>query len=134
MMPSNEIFVGGSRERLQSGLLTQRPPPLLCPVRRPCEANSSCFFFFQAEDGIRDVAVTGVPDVCSSDLGHNAGKGNYYDVASSPGFSDVRSCWPERAGSESGIAQARSRSATNQSTQVCQRPDQIGRASCRERV
>src|SRR2546423_7611785 len=25
------------------------------------------FFFFQAEDGIRDVAVTGV-DVCSSDL------------------------------------------------------------------
>src|SRR6266436_3650335 len=26
------------------------------------------FFFFQAEDGIRDVAVTGVSDVCSSDL------------------------------------------------------------------
>src|ERR1041385_924765 len=31
--------------------------------RRP-----SPFFFFQAEDGIRDVAVTGVQDVCSSDL------------------------------------------------------------------
>src|SRR3989440_562784 len=26
------------------------------------------FFFFQAEDGIRDLIVTGVPDVCSSDL------------------------------------------------------------------
>src|SRR2546422_3598593 len=26
------------------------------------------FFFFQAEDGIRDVAVTGSSDVCSSDL------------------------------------------------------------------
>src|SRR5256885_4437823 len=26
------------------------------------------FFFFQAEDGIRDYKVTGVPDVCSSDL------------------------------------------------------------------
>src|SRR2546422_3351598 len=26
------------------------------------------FFFFKAEDGIRDVAVTGVSDVCSSDL------------------------------------------------------------------
>ena len=26
------------------------------------------FFFFQAEDGIRDRDVTGVPDVCSSDL------------------------------------------------------------------
>src|SRR5256885_5396812 len=25
-------------------------------------------FFFQAEDGIRDYKVTGVPDVCSSDL------------------------------------------------------------------
>src|SRR5690606_41247222 len=25
-------------------------------------------FFFQAEDGIRDFHVTGVPDVCSSDL------------------------------------------------------------------
>src|SRR3989454_11609677 len=26
------------------------------------------FFFFQAEDGIRDYKVTGVSDVCSSDL------------------------------------------------------------------
>src|SRR3712207_8771779 len=26
------------------------------------------YFFFQAEDGIRDIGVTGVPDVCSSDL------------------------------------------------------------------
>src|SRR3712207_8757128 len=26
------------------------------------------FFFFQAEDGIRDIGVTGVQDVCSSDL------------------------------------------------------------------
>src|SRR3712207_2752931 len=27
-----------------------------------------CCFFFQAEDGIRDIGVTGVSDVCSSDL------------------------------------------------------------------
>src|SRR3712207_7179550 len=27
-------------------------------------------FFFQAEDGIRDIGVTGVQDVCSSDLVH----------------------------------------------------------------
>jgi len=27
-----------------------------------------CFFFFQAEDGIRDIGVTGSSDVCSSDL------------------------------------------------------------------
>src|SRR5206468_9240653 len=30
------------------------------------------FFFFQAEDGIRDLIVTGVPDVCSSDLPERA--------------------------------------------------------------
>ena len=27
-----------------------------------------CVFFFQAEDGIRDIGVTGSSDVCSSDL------------------------------------------------------------------
>src|SRR5690348_17418880 len=30
--------------------------------------STAVFFFFQAEDGIRDGRVTGVPDVCSSDL------------------------------------------------------------------
>src|SRR5437762_10778581 len=30
--------------------------------------SSFLFFFFQAEDGIRDTSVTGVQDVCSSDL------------------------------------------------------------------
>src|SRR5207237_2311929 len=30
--------------------------------------RSCSFFFFQAEDGIRDSSVTGVQDVCSSDL------------------------------------------------------------------
>src|SRR2546421_7911251 len=34
--------------------------------------SSLYFFFFQAEDGIRDLIVTGV-DVCSSDLGTNRG-------------------------------------------------------------
>src|SRR6267378_6916425 len=34
--------------------------------------NSFFFFFFQAEDGIRDLYVTGVPDVCSSDLASSA--------------------------------------------------------------
>ena len=30
--------------------------------------ESVLYFFFQAEDGIRDWSVTGVQDVCSSDL------------------------------------------------------------------
>src|SRR5204863_5839953 len=33
-----------------------------------CGTTSFAFFFFQAEDGIRDLYVTGVSDVCSSDL------------------------------------------------------------------
>src|SRR2546426_8459985 len=37
-----------------------------------CSSRSTClaayFFFFQAEDGIRDYKVTGGSDVCSSDL------------------------------------------------------------------
>src|SRR5699024_11928414 len=33
----------------------------------PCNTNFF-YFFFQAEDGIRDRNVTGVSDVCSSDL------------------------------------------------------------------
>src|SRR5260370_34891014 len=32
------------------------------------------FFFFQAEDGIRDSSVTGVSDVCSSDLEYSTRK------------------------------------------------------------
>src|SRR3712207_8504902 len=39
------------------------------------------FFFFQAEDGIRDIGVTGVSDVCSSDLRiYFFQSGGYYDV------------------------------------------------------
>src|SRR5690606_39303078 len=33
-----------------------------------CTVFLFLFFFFQAEDGIRDFHVTGVSDVCSSDL------------------------------------------------------------------
>src|SRR5690606_29625499 len=36
-----------------------------------------CFFFFQAEDGIRDFHVTGVQTVCSSDLFTNFGNDSY---------------------------------------------------------
>src|ERR1035437_1351104 len=35
--------------------------------RRP-SMPENCIYFFQAEDGIRDIGVTGVSDVCSSDL------------------------------------------------------------------
>src|SRR5256886_11621852 len=49
-------------------VLTSVTPASSAPVLQTPKATSSMFFFFQAEDGIRDLTVTGVPDVCSSDL------------------------------------------------------------------
>src|SRR5687768_14492139 len=40
----------------------------LLRFRLPARLHIMFFFFFQAEDGIRDVAVTGVQTCCSSDL------------------------------------------------------------------
>src|SRR3712207_8035734 len=40
----------------------------MCLSRRHKCVFWTIFFFFQAEDGIRDIGVTGVSDVCSSDL------------------------------------------------------------------
>src|SRR5437762_6970077 len=48
----------------------------MCVAARSCFIGLGCksrsrtvlYFFFQAADGIRDTSVTGVPDVCSSDL------------------------------------------------------------------
>src|SRR5690606_41099317 len=37
-------------------------------LAHPVAVFSFVYFFFQAEDGIRDFHVTGVSDVCSSDL------------------------------------------------------------------
>src|SRR5256884_1738105 len=42
--------------------------PSLLDIDPRCDVVGRSFFFFQAEDGIRDVAVTGVQTVCSSDL------------------------------------------------------------------
>src|SRR2546427_2069768 len=37
-------------------------------AKAPSTPSPAWFFFFQAEDGIRDLTVTGVQTVCSSDL------------------------------------------------------------------
>src|SRR2546430_6688164 len=50
----------------------QQTPNVLNTGGRYNLAGETSFFFFQAEDGIRDLTVTGV-DVCSSDLGWPAG-------------------------------------------------------------
>src|SRR2546430_16170464 len=82
-------------------------------------------FFFQAEDGIRDLTVTS-SDVCSSDLKQRADTIQPRGAArpgadSGPG------------GAESGdqVEEARE---TGDADQGGRRDEQIGRASCRERV
>src|SRR5258708_30729232 len=90
-----------------------------------------CFFFFQAEDGIRDDLVTGVQTCALPILSRNDGpfaKMTARDVTNSIGSAS------EPTPTESDLAFAR-----NAASDVLTKGDkdssqQIGRASCRERV
>src|SRR5256885_14876415 len=78
---------------------------------------SLVFFFFQAEDGIRDYKVTGVQTCALPDLPAGwqppAGRAARHAPAGpAPAWRSCRCRWPRRA----------------------HRPRQIGRASCRGRV
>src|SRR2546428_6043112 len=55
---SNPPWSSRSPKKKNCSTSRRNPPPSASPS-----------FFFQAEDGIRDLIVTGVSDVCSSDLG-----------------------------------------------------------------
>src|SRR2546430_11081061 len=86
------------------------------------------FFFFQAEDGIRDLTVTGV-QTCALPISRTAGPGSRaaawgcrrprpraaFPASRTTGSRASRGPWPRRAGRTSGRTE-------------------IGRASCRERV
>src|SRR5215813_12776467 len=50
----------------------------------------ACFFFFQAEDGIRDADVTGGSDVCSSDLGIKLCRSGAKPVGKDTGLTELR--------------------------------------------
>src|SRR5207247_6495302 len=96
------------------------------------------FFFFQAEDGIRDPLVTGVPDVCSSDLRvrdhaldvrlHERDQSGHQErPGAEPGgqLLDVRRLLEDRVRADDQIdACGHHRRRVDQ---------EIGRASCRER-
>src|SRR5207244_8847582 len=79
------------------------------------------FFFFQAEDGIRDDLVTG-SDVCSSDLGDTIRLA--VAAAVNAGAADVRTAVAFKTGEFKPDFHA----LATESTII-----QIGRASCRER-
>src|SRR2546429_4364514 len=91
--------------------------------------NLSCRFFFQAEDGIRDVAVTGVQTCALPISGPNPASVITFRAASST----VPESRPARAASSAASCALRTISKTR-TTFSEGLPNKIGRASCRERV
>src|SRR5438067_3721395 len=92
-------------------------------------------FFFQAEDGIRDRNVTGVSDVCSSDLpGGSGAAASHRRLPPSEPPGPIRTgrgtCHEGAAFGAAGNECRRLRSFQGGRTSL----PQIGRASCRERV
>src|SRR3712207_6855531 len=87
------------------------------------------FFFFQAEDGIRDIGVTGV-QTCALPIYQGAAAPRQHREAR-------RGTAREDARGELGAEEAEVRQAAQggrQLPQVEQPAGEIGRASCRERV
>src|SRR5204863_5254580 len=95
------------------------------------------FFFFQAEDGIRDLYVTGVQTLCSSDLAASRGAEgdpSRRHARSAAGLGAGAGAAPVDGGDAGGRLLAQRRP---QWCAAAERPaghSQIGRASCRERV
>src|SRR5690349_24131917 len=96
------------------------------------------FFFFQAEDGIRDLYVTGV-QTCALPISAGpaaAGRSASGRLAADPRLVDlVVGAVPPDAG-EGGVDLGRQRGVALAQTEavVLAGVEQIGRASCRERV
>src|SRR5256885_3291428 len=89
----------------------------------------SLFFFFQAEDGIRDYKVTGV-QTCALPI---FWLGSTYGVVVS--WSDTQVVANVASGSKSGVAQVLQGGVwSNTVNLTVSTPNKIGRASCRERV
>src|SRR3989475_8373269 len=96
-------------------------------------SDSLFFFFFQAEDGIRDLTVTGV-DVCSSDLPQGFLIDGHTDAAE--GAFDAKGDWFVLAGHDAGLLFV-TRLSENLASAIPLRlvyRDEIGRASCRGRA
>src|SRR5437762_14299481 len=86
------------------------------------------FFFFQAEDGIRDTSVTGV-QTCALPISAQALSGTRSGVRCRSGPGQGRECCDHGA-EEIRIERVGPHAALLQ----CRAHDEIGRASCRKRV
>src|SRR2546429_4449033 len=86
------------------------------------------FFFFQAEDGIRDVAVTGV-QTCALPISSTVQLPSEWAIG-------ILRIWPFRAALVKGVSVCSTRICTwrQMKRSPLLRIMEIGRASCRERV
>src|SRR5690606_39863158 len=90
------------------------------------------FFFFQAEDGIRDFHVTGV-QTCALPIWTPSRPSRPVIVPASPGCSAPSSDSRHGRGSLRPCAINLFCEGTNMSKKILVLPGEIGRASCRER-
>src|SRR2546429_5192130 len=119
------ILIPGATSELRE---TVPAESLASMVGRSDAARIWSFFFFQAEDGIRDVAVTGVQTCALPILGVRAGAG---DVARRLPSARVGGDEPRRARlRQPRAAPERQRVGPLDAEPL---PDEIGRASGRER-
>src|SRR2546429_4107124 len=88
------------------------------------------FFFFQAEDGIRDVAVTGV-QTCALPIWPNGPRESGYECMPTV-LSDARGPFGRNVPLAAAIRRALR--GAGHPTPVVTSGGKIGRASCRERV
>src|SRR2546429_1577675 len=107
-----------------------RPFPLLALRSWRCSHyDHGVHFFFQAEDGIRDVAVTGV-QTCALPISLKA-RYTLHERLGSGGQGEVLRAHDSQRGLD--IALKILYSCSSAAHAVALRPGEIGRASCRER-
>src|SRR2546422_6189405 len=94
-----------------------------------CSSSNLFFFFFQAEDGIRDVAVTGV-QTCALPIFSRILTVSWYMRTSNRASLGVQSLNPLMSSPAQNVFPAPVRTRMRQSGSTFK----IGRASCRERV
>src|SRR5256885_5542700 len=122
--PVNLMSTGDDTQRVGAECREQ-----LVAARRLANHTQLCFFFFQAEDGIRDYKVTGV-QTCALPI---YGSSSRIDTEQSiPRFKSSNRVAQLFIGRQSQLALQSFRDrARERNTGNCV---QIGRASCRERV
>src|SRR2546429_4563697 len=99
-------------------------------LRRFADESATAFFFFQAEDGIRDVAVTGV-QTCALPISASSWSRRSRPPPGRLDREPVSPQWPPRGGAPGASVRCRIL-APGVDRDAGRR--EIGRASCRERV